>query len=118
MIPTPQAKAHTWQQLTSGEPTNLELRHMVMGFTDAHDLGLLAPYVPKYFDSISDLWAASSYETAETLALGLFPLWAVSAELADRTQATIATTPHRGLQRILTELHDDVLRSLAARQAF
>ena len=118
MIPTAQAKAHTWQQLTSGEPTNLELRHMVMGFTDAHDLDLLAPYVPKYFDSISDLWAASSYETAETLALGLFPLWAVSEELADRTQATIATTPHRGLQRILTELHDDVLRSLAARQAF
>ena len=118
MIPTSEAKARTWQQLTSGEPTNLELRHMVMGFTDTHDLRLLAPYVATYFDSINDLWAASSYETAETLSVGLFPLWSVSAELAHRTQAAAASTPHSGLQRILTELHDDVQRSLAAQAAF
>ena len=118
MIPTRQAKAHTWDELASGAPTNLELRHLVMGFTDVHDLGLLTPYVTKYFETIEDLWAASSYETAETLALGLFPSWAVTEHVAERTMEVAHSTSHSGLKRILTELHDDVRRALAARAAF
>ena len=118
MIPTAAAKAETWQRVTSGDLTNLELRHMVMGFADVHDHELLADYVDEYFNRIEDLWAASSFETAETLALGLFPLWASTEETASRTMTVASSTRYRGLQRILTELHDDVRRALTAQAAF
>ncbi|GAA4473349.1 aminopeptidase N [Enteractinococcus fodinae] len=118
MRPTKRHKAETWEQLTGGTLTNMELRHMVMGFMDVHEQALLEPYTSRYFEQISDLWAANSYELAETLALGLYPSWAVSEQTAEQTLAVIETTPHSGLKRLLTELHDDVLRALAARAAF
>lgn len=118
MIPTPEAKTVAWQQITEGELTNLELRHIVMGFHDVHDLSLLAAYVSKYFEQIDQLWSGSSFETAETLALGLFPMWAITEQTATHTLAVIDSTSHTGLQRVLTELHDDVRRALAARAAF
>ncbi|HEY4558210.1 MAG TPA: aminopeptidase N [Enteractinococcus sp.] len=118
MNPTPQAKTRTWDAMTNGSPTNLELRHMVMGFTDVHDPALLSPYTAKYFECIDDLWATSSYETGETLALGLFPMWDISNGTADETMAVVNTTSHTGLKRILTELHDDVQRALSARAVF
>lgn len=118
MLPTPEAKTATWEQITTAELTNLELRHMVMGFSDVHDLDLLAPYVDAYFENIETLWATSSFETAETLALGLFPMWAATEQTAHRTLALANATAHTGLARILTELHDDVLRALNARAAF
>src|SRR5699024_8473598 len=80
MIPTPEAKAKAWQHIAGGQLTNLELRYAVMGFHDVHDLGLLAPYNTAYFDHINELWAASSFETAETLALGLFPMWSITEQ--------------------------------------
>ena len=118
MIPTPENKTATWELITSGEPTNLELRHLVMGFRDVHDVALLLPYTDKYFNTVDELRGSSSYETAETFALGLFPMWAISAQTADQTQDAIRTTTHTGLKRILTELHDDVQRALRAREAF
>src|SRR5699024_5150466 len=118
MIPTPEAKAKTWQNITGGTLTNLELRNAVMGFHDVHDLALLATYNAAYFDQINELWAASSFETAETLALGLFPMWAITEQTAMQTSSAAQTTSYSGLKRILTELHDDVRRALAARAAF
>lgn len=118
MIPMQRHKALTWEQLTGGTLTNMELRHIVMGFTDVHEQTLLARYTSKYFEQISDLWAANSYELAETLTLGLYPSWDVSQQTAEQTRAVIEATPHSGLKRLLTELHDDVLRALAARAAF
>lgn len=118
MIPTPEAKAEAWDNIVSGDLTNLELRHTVMGFHDVHHAALLAPYVNTYFNEIDELWSASSFETAETLALGLFPMWAISEQTAHETITTANSTNHSGLQRILTELHDDVRRALAARAAF
>lgn len=118
MLPTVQAKVTAWEVMTSGNPSNLELRHMVMGFSDVHDYALLAPYVTKYFETIDHLWATHSFEIAETLATGLFPMWAITQQTASRTLAIINSTPHSGLKRVLTELHDDVERALLARHAF
>ena len=118
MIPTSYAKAEAWDRITTGELTNLELRHMVMGFSDVHEAQLLEPYVDKYFDQINQLWADSSFETAETLALGLFPMWAITEQTANRTLQVAETTSYTGLDRILTELHDDVRRALTAQAAF
>lgn len=118
MIPTSDAKAEAWEQISTGDLTNLELRHMVMGFGDVHDPQLLDPYVDKYFDQINQLWADSSFETAETLALGLFPMWAITERTAKRTISVAETTSYTGLERILTELHDDVRRALTAQAAF
>jgi aminopeptidase N len=118
MVPTPESKAQTWDLMAAGTLTNYELRHVVMGFTDVHDHELLAPYTSKYFEQIDELWTDNSYEMGETLALGLFPSWAVTKETADRALAAMNATPHLALERILTELHDDVLRALAAQAAF
>ncbi|MDN6535150.1 MAG: ERAP1-like C-terminal domain-containing protein, partial [Yaniella sp.] len=118
MIPTSDAKAEAWEQISTGDLTNLELRHMVMGFGDVHDPQLLDPYVDKYFDQINQLWADSSFETAETLALGLFPMWAITERTAQRTISVAETTSYTGLERILTELHDDVRRALTAQATF
>lgn len=114
----PEGKAEAWAQIVSGDLTNLELRHMVMGFTDVHDHKLLAPYVDKYFENIDHLWATSSFETAETLALGLFPMWEITEETARSTMMVAESTTHTGLRRILTELHDDLRRALSAQAAF
>ena len=118
MIPTSQAKADAWERITTGEPTNLELRHMVMGFSDVHDPQLLAPYVDRYFNQVNELWAQSSFETAETLALGLFPMWAITQQTANRTISVADATTYSGLERILRELHDEVHRALKAQAAF
>src|SRR5690625_2132445 len=68
-LPTRRAKRETWEHMLSGRATNLELRHLVMGFNDVHDLALLAPYESMYFDILDDVWATSIFETAETLTL-------------------------------------------------
>ena len=118
MIPIPENKAATWELITSGEPTNLELRHLVMGFRDVHDVSLLRPYTDQYFDTVDGLWGTSSFEMAETFAVGLFPMWEISEQTAQQTRDIATTTTHTGLARILTELHDDVRRALTARAAF
>ena len=118
MIPIPENKAATWELITSGEPTNLELRHLVMGFRDVHDVSLLLPYTDQYFDTVDGLWGTSSFEMAETFAVGLFPMWEISEQTAQQTRDIATTTTHTGLVRILTELHDDVRRALTARAAF
>ncbi|GAA4108644.1 aminopeptidase N [Enteractinococcus coprophilus] len=118
MIPTRENKAATWRLMTSGEPTNLELRRLVMGFRDVHDISLLLPYTEKYFATVDDLWDASSFETAETFTVGLFPMWEITQDTAVQTTAVATTTTNTGLKRILTELHDDVQRALRARKAF
>ncbi|HEY4534890.1 MAG TPA: aminopeptidase N [Enteractinococcus sp.] len=118
MIPTAEHKEATWHLITSPDPTNLELRRLVMGFIDVHDLELLAPYSDNYFNRIELLWGARSFETAETLAVGLFPMWAITEDTANSTISLAESTRHTGLRRILTELHDDVQRARTARKAF
>ena len=115
MIPIPENKTATWELITSGEPTNLELRHLVMGFRDVHDVSLLRPYTDQYFDTVDGLWGTSSFEMAETFAVGLFP---VGDLRADRT----TNTRHRHYNTHPSGAHDRIARrrsrALTARAAF
>lgn len=119
-IPTLEAKRAMFEKIRSGEQlSNAQSRAAIQGFNRAHDPQLMAGFSEEYFGSIRSVWESKSFDTAEQIVLGLFPVTQISqatlessdkflAELGDETPA---------LRRLVLENRDAVSRALTARSA-
>jgi aminopeptidase N len=118
--PTEQAKAETWERIVHDDDLpNAMQRALVAGFAHRTQGELLRPYVQRYFDDIGGVWQRRSSEVAQSVAVGLFPIWGVAigpetvaaadAFLADRTLPS-------ALRRLVLEGRADVLRAIRARE--
>jgi aminopeptidase N len=118
-LPTTEGKDAAWASLVdSAALPNATVRSTTLGFRRAIDLGLLEPYVERYFGTIEQLWADRSYAIAETLARGLYPAPLASRALLDASQQWLdghADAPS-ALRRVVVENAAGVQRALAAQE--
>jgi aminopeptidase N len=117
LIPTAEAKAEAWRQLTGPEQLpNWLQRSLLTGFQHPAQVALTAPYVTKFFDVVADIWATRDSEPAqEFLAYG-YPAYQISDDTVAATDAWLAQDGHPApLRRLVAEGKDGIIRALAAR---
>ncbi|HXD29110.1 MAG TPA: aminopeptidase N, partial [Arthrobacter sp.] len=119
-IPTPEAKQAAWSAIVeSRELSNTHQRSAITGFNRVHDRALLEPFAARYFESITGVWESRSWEIAQQIIVGLFPLAQTSEETVRATDTFLANlgTDSPALRRMLVESRDGVVRALAAQAA-
>ncbi|MEU8235113.1 aminopeptidase N [Actinoplanes sp. NPDC048967] len=117
LLPTPENKARVWAQLTGDDKLpNWLSRSLLQGFQTSWQVELTAPYAPKFFEVVDDVWARSDSEPAQEFAMLAYPAYQVSEETVALTDAWLAGDGHSpSLRRLVAEGRDGVLRALKAR---
>ena len=116
----PQAavKAAAWREVTEDDTLpNITARAIITGWAQPGQGALLAPYARRYFDMVGRVWERRSSEVAQTVVVGLYPSWAVSADglaAADWFLGGLHVPP--ALRRLILEGRAGVERSLRARE--
>ncbi|UED86370.1 aminopeptidase N [Streptomyces profundus] len=117
--PTAEAKAAAWQAAVFDESLPNSIREATIGgFTQTDQRELLAPYAKSFFEVIEDVWKNRSHESAQAIAIGLYPATQTSPETLDATDAWLtATEPTAALRRLVTESRAGIERALRAQRA-
>ncbi|MBJ8342371.1 aminopeptidase N [Antrihabitans sp. YC3-6] len=114
--PQADVKADVWSRVVSDDTIpNITARAIIGGFAPHGQGELLAPYLAKYFDDITDVWARRSSEVAQTVVIGLYPSWAVSDEAVAAADEFLAGDHPPALRRLVVEGRAGTVRSLKAR---
>lgn len=114
--PLTRVKEEAWDKVINDDTVpNITARAMVGGFAPAGQQELLAPYVQRYFAEISAVWERRSSEVAQTVVIGLYPSWAISAEGVAAAEEFLAADHPPALRRLVSEGKAGVERSLRAR---
>ena len=119
-IPTPEAKAAAWAAAVESDALpNALLTATVGGFVQPDQRQLLVPYREQYFAALPTVWRERTNETAQTIAMGLYPFLLADDETVDATDAFLAANPDLpyGARRLVVEGRDGVLRSIRAQRA-
>ncbi|MFD6349288.1 aminopeptidase N [Streptomyces roseolus] len=117
--PTEAAKAEAWAAVVEDDKlANAVQEAVIVGFVQADQRELLAPYTEKYFASIKRVAETRSHEMIQQIVVGLYPTLQVSPETLEATDAWIAAhDPVPALRRMVTESRAGVERALKARAA-
>jgi len=115
--PQADVKNRAWREVLEDDTlANATARSIITGFVQPGQGELLAPYTKRYFDAISAVWERRSSEVAQTVVVGLYPSWDISAEgiaAADWFLGGLHVPPP--LRRLVLEGRAGVERSLKAR---
>jgi aminopeptidase N len=116
-IPDPLAKEAAWNQIVGGQLPNAAFRAALGGFSSADQEELLAPFAPRFFDAVADIWRDWSSDMAQYFALVGYPSYLVTQDAVDAAADYIdRTSPPPPLRRLLSEGRDDMVRALRARK--
>jgi aminopeptidase N len=116
-IPTADAKAEAWASLVDSDKlTNEEMLAVIAGFKQNEQRELLQPYVGRYFEAVTRLWAERTPHMAQMLVSGLYPILTVDQSVVDAVDAVLAERDKKivppALRRMLLEQRDGTLRLL------
>jgi len=116
-IPTAEAKQAAWASMVESDKlTNEELGAVIGGFTQHNQRELLHPYVERYFEVVTRLWAERTPHMAQALVAGLYPTLTVEQTVIERVDAVLAETDEKlvppALRRLLLEQRDGTQRLL------
>ncbi|PPK69018.1 aminopeptidase N [Actinokineospora auranticolor] len=116
--PTEEGKAEAWRRaIHDDDLPNAINEAIIAGFSHPSQRPLLASYAPRYFADVADVWARRSSERAQSVALGLFPAWAVTRSTVESADEWLAGEDHPpALRRLVSEGRAGILRALAARE--
>lgn len=110
-------KEQAWQQVIEDDTlANITGRSMITGLVQPGQGELLKPFAARYFAAIPGVWERRSSEVAQTVVVGLYPIWDISDEglaAADGFLADPAVPP--ALRRLVVEGRAGVARALRAR---
>ncbi len=116
--PRADVKARSWREVIEDDTLpNITARAIIAGWTQPGQRELLAPYTRRYFETISTVWERRSSEVAQTVVVGLYPSWDISADAlkaADWFLGGLHVPP--ALHRLVLEGRAGVERSLRARE--
>ena len=116
-IPDPAAKQAAWDQIVGGELPNASFRAALGGFSSADQDELLAPFAPRFFDVVADIWRDWGTDMAQYFAEVAYPSYLVTQDAVDAAADYITrTSPPPPLRRLLSEGRDDVARALRCRK--
>ncbi len=115
--PQAEVKAAAWREVIEDDTLpNITARAIIGGWAQPGQRDLLAPYRQRYFDTVAAVWDRRSSEVAQTVVVGLYPSWDVSAEAleaADWFLGGLHVPP--ALHRLVLEGRASVERALRAR---
>ncbi len=115
--PQPEVKHRAWREVIEDDTLpNITARAIIAGFAQPGQGDVLAPYAKQYFDAITQVWERRSSEVAQTVVVGLYPSWDVSASglaAADWFLGGLHVPPP--LRRLVLEGRAGVERALRAR---
>ncbi len=115
--PQEKVKAGAWREVIEDDTLpNITARAIIGGFVQPGQAALLKPYTKHFFEVAPRVWERRSSEVAQTVAVGLYPSWDVSAEgleAADWFLEGLHVPP--ALRRLVLEGRAGVERSLKAR---
>ncbi len=116
-IPEPAAKQAAWAEIVGGNLPNATFRAALGGFTDSDQDELLAPYAPRFFEVVADLWRAWGSDMGQYFAKYAYPAALITPAAISAADYYLARAdPPPGLRRLLAEGRDDVARALRCRQ--
>jgi aminopeptidase N len=115
-LPVLQVKEEAWEK-TFGDDSlsNTMARAIAAGIAGPGQGELLAPFTARYFESIAGVWERRTSEVAQTVVIGLYPSWDISAAGIAAADAWLAGEHPSALRRLVAEGRDGVARSLRAR---
>ena len=120
--PQADVKHQAWREVLEDDTLpNITARSIIAGFVHPGQgpqmqATVLAPYTKHYFDAIAAVWERRSSEVAQTVVVGLYPSWDVSADglaAADWFLGGLHLPPP--LRRLVIEGRAGVERALKAR---
>jgi aminopeptidase N len=114
-MPTPEAKAETWNSITTEEITTSLREAKLAGFMRALHRPLLAAYVDPYFELLLETWGKKSYEVASKFVTGMYPAYITNQVTLDKTINWLENTGkdgQAGLRRLVSEGRDSLERAL------
>ncbi|HVQ88892.1 MAG TPA: aminopeptidase N [Actinomycetes bacterium] len=119
MVGTVEAKEAAWNAtVNEDELPNALLAATVSGFNQPEQIELQRAFIPRYFEMLQRVWSERTNDTAQTLVLGLFPVYVVEPETVRLTEQFISDNDLApALRRLLLESADTVSRALRARAA-
>ena len=116
--PQADVKHRAWREVLEDDTLpNITARAIISGFVQPGQGTLLAPYTTTYFETIAGVWERRSSEVAQTVVVGLYPSWDVSAaalQAADWFLGGLHVPPP--LRRLVLEGRAGVERALTARE--
>ncbi|WP_026421263.1 aminopeptidase N [Actinokineospora inagensis] len=115
--PGAEHKAEAWRRaIHDDELPNAINEAIIAGFSHPAQRPGLAEYAPRYFADVAGVWERRSSERAQSVALGLFPAWAVTAETVAAADEWLAGEHPPALRRLVSEGRAGIIRALAARE--
>jgi aminopeptidase N len=114
-MPTAEAKAETWNSITTQEITTSVREAKLAGFVRALHRPLLAAYVDPYFELLLETWGKKSYEVASKFVTGMYPAYITNQATLDKTINWLENTGkdgQAGLRRLVSEGRDSLERAL------
>ena len=118
-IPTAEAKAAAWADLTTNrERSNYELVAIAAGFWGPQDRTLVAPYVSRYFTDIPPMTAWLGEDALSRVASMAYPPRFVSDETLAHSRAALAGELQQGVRRAIVDAQSELEEALASRRAF
>ena len=117
-IPNAEAKARAWAQMTqTDELSNVLVNAASLGFVRVLKSKWIEPFVDRYFEQATEIWATKTYKIADYLLVNLYPAVLANQELVDKTKAWLANTDftdRAALRRIMVENLATTERALRA----
>ncbi|MFI9718245.1 aminopeptidase N [Streptomyces sp. NPDC052396] len=115
--PDPEVKARAWAEVVESDHlSNALAEATISGFDQPDQRELLAPYAPRYFEVLEDVWRDRTIEIALDIVRGLFPMTQGDRPTLEATDAWLAAHPDAApaLRRVVLESRDDLARALRA----
>jgi len=117
--PTPAAKELAWAAiLDRPDLPNAIIEATIGGFMDPGQSDLLRPYRDRYFAALPSVWQTRTMEIAQSVTMGLYPMFLVEEQTLAATDAFLAQDGlSSACRRLVTEGRDGVVRAMRAQQA-
>ncbi|GAA3052423.1 aminopeptidase N [Actinokineospora globicatena] len=115
--PTEEGKAEAWRRAIHDDDLPNAINEAIIGgFSHPAQRPLLRSYAPRYFADVAGVWARRSSERAQSVALGLFPAWAVHPDTVASADEWLTGEHPPALRRLVSEGRAGIVRALAARE--
>lgn len=117
--PSAEVKERAWADVVESDRlSNALVEATIAGFDQPGQRELLAPFAPRYFEAIEQVWEKRSIEIGMAVVRGLFPVLQGDRATLDAAQAWL--DEHEGaapaLRRLVLEAHDDLARALRGQE--
>ena len=117
--PTADAKAQAWTDIIENtELPNAIIEATIGGFLEPDQAELLAPYRDRYFAALPGVWESRTTEIAQSITMGLYPMFLVDEATLAATDAFLSQDGlNSACRRLVDEARDGVVRAMKARAA-